>query len=382
VGIGEAAYGPTAPTLISDLYPVKTRGQVLAWFYAAIPVGGALGYVLGGAVAGTALGWRGAFLIVVPPGLLLGAWCFFMREPARGQAVPGSEPARGGARLHDYLLLARIPSYVLDTLGMTALTFAVGGIAAWMPTYLYQNKAQFRLTEAAWQELQKADSDQPDAQAKALPAAVAGKLKPLVDRELSYQALDADLKSLLSEDEARRFHERIIETAGTPSLGLINLAFGGITVVSGLVATILGGIAGDRLQPRFPGSYFLVSGISMLLAFPMLLLVVWTPLPWVWLFVFLGVFFLFFNTGPSNTILANVTHPSIRSTAFALNILLIHLFGDAFSPVVMGAIADQAGMDFAFLAVSVVVLIGAALWLWGIPYLERDTQLAPTRLAE
>jgi len=42
---------PVAPTILSDLYPVERRGRILAWFYLAIPVGSALGYVLGGAVA-------------------------------------------------------------------------------------------------------------------------------------------------------------------------------------------------------------------------------------------------------------------------------------------------------------------------------------------
>jgi MFS family permease len=51
VGIGEGAYGPVAPTLLSDFYPVSVRGRVLAVFYAAIPVGGALGYALGGQMA-------------------------------------------------------------------------------------------------------------------------------------------------------------------------------------------------------------------------------------------------------------------------------------------------------------------------------------------
>ncbi len=47
VGVGEAAYGPVAPVIISDLYPVQVRGQVLAWFYMAIPVGSALGLCSG-----------------------------------------------------------------------------------------------------------------------------------------------------------------------------------------------------------------------------------------------------------------------------------------------------------------------------------------------
>ena len=72
VGIGEAAYGPIAPTVISDMYPIASRGKVLAWFYMAIPVGSALGYVLGG-VVDKWFGWHWAFFSVVLPGLLLAA---------------------------------------------------------------------------------------------------------------------------------------------------------------------------------------------------------------------------------------------------------------------------------------------------------------------
>src|SRR5438874_619391 len=102
VGIGEAAYGPVAPALICDFYPIKIRGQVLAWFYMAIPVGSALGYVLGGSIAHSSIdelgarwlgvhaeSWRWAFYLVVLPGLVLGTCSFIMREPPRGQADLG-----------------------------------------------------------------------------------------------------------------------------------------------------------------------------------------------------------------------------------------------------------------------------------------------------
>src|SRR5205823_4253298 len=90
VGIGAGAYGTPAPAIISALYIPEKRGRKLAWFYLAIPVGSALGYVLGGVVAQQTHDWRWAFFIVVPPGLLLGAVCFLMREPARGlsDAIP------------------------------------------------------------------------------------------------------------------------------------------------------------------------------------------------------------------------------------------------------------------------------------------------------
>ena len=87
VGIGEGGYGPAAPTILADLFPLSVRGRVLSVFCAAIPVGGALGYVLGGLI-NTHLGWRWAFYLVTPPGLLLGLLCFTQRDPrGRGHAV-------------------------------------------------------------------------------------------------------------------------------------------------------------------------------------------------------------------------------------------------------------------------------------------------------
>src|SRR5262249_8484878 len=146
VGVGEAAYGPTAPTVISDLYPVKVRGSVLAWFYMAIPVGGALGYVLGGVGADSALGWQWAFYLVVPPGIVLGLLWLFTRAPARGPREAGASATRGFKSWRASLVLLRTPSSVFNTLGMTAMTFAVGGIAVWMPTYIYEREARFTLT--------------------------------------------------------------------------------------------------------------------------------------------------------------------------------------------------------------------------------------------
>ena len=80
VGIGEGGYGPAAPTILADLFPIERRGRIMAIFYAAIPVGSALGYVIGGQI-GAHLGWRWAFYLVAPPGLLLGLLCFWQREP-------------------------------------------------------------------------------------------------------------------------------------------------------------------------------------------------------------------------------------------------------------------------------------------------------------
>src|SRR5436853_6325545 len=106
VGIGEGGYGPAAPTVLADLFSLQTRGRVMAVFCAAIPVGSALGYVLGGWIS-EHLGWRWAFYLVAPPGLLLGLLCFSQRDPrARGIVRPEAQRASR----EDYLTLFRTPS--------------------------------------------------------------------------------------------------------------------------------------------------------------------------------------------------------------------------------------------------------------------------------
>jgi MFS family permease len=310
VGVGEAAYGPVAPTLIADLYPVEQRGKVMSWFYMAIPVGSALGYTLGG-VADAFLDWRWAFYLVVPPGLLLGVLCFFLPEPSREMR------SAHHARWSDYAELLRTPSYLWNTFAMTALTFAIGGIAFWMPKYI----AEFR---------------------------------------------------------------------GAGSLAKVNLTFGIITVITGISATLLGGITGDALRTRIRGAYFFISAIALALAFPMLLLILYMPFPVAWIFIFLAEFCLFFNTGPSNTALANVARPHVRATAFALNIFVIHALGDAISPPIIGWLADlthsdlhpKGNLDVGFVVVGALMLLGSAAWFVGSKTLDRDTARASTPLDE
>ncbi len=309
VGIGEAAYGPAAPAIISDLYPVERRATVLSWFYLAMPVGGALGYAFGGLVA-QHWDWRWAFYLSVPPGILLGVWALLMSDPPRGAMEPAVR-AVGRASLRDYLILAKTPSYAIDTLGMVFMSFAIGGISVWMPRYI------------------------------------------------------------------NKFRE-------VPDLGHIGVIFGAITAVTGITATLLGGVVADRLQRRWPGAYFSVSGISMIAALPLFLLILVTPFPQAWFFIFWTEFCMFFSIAPTNTILANVTHPALRGSAFALNIFMIHAFGDAISPPLIGKISGWAdgNMNIGFAAVSVSILLSGLFWLAGSPFLKRDTELAPTRIAE
>ena len=133
VGIGEASFVILSPTFVADMFPENQRGRVMGVFYLAIPVGTAMGYVLGG-LMGPAYGWRAPFYVGAAPGALLALLLVFIPEPAYGQfdhleKSPNRDTLRG---------LARNPAFLTATFGMAMMTFALGGLQVWMPTFLHR----------------------------------------------------------------------------------------------------------------------------------------------------------------------------------------------------------------------------------------------------
>ncbi len=117
----------------------------MAIFFCAIPVGSALGYVVGGLVD-KHYGWRMAFFVAGVPGLVLAALCLLLRDPPRGAEDDGAVSADTGPpaspskmRKDTWATYGRLMHnrpYVLTILGYAAYTFAVGGLAFWMPAFL------------------------------------------------------------------------------------------------------------------------------------------------------------------------------------------------------------------------------------------------------
>ncbi|MEO6567175.1 MAG: MFS transporter [Opitutaceae bacterium] len=140
VGFGEASFGTISPGWIADLFPPHRRNNAISWFYLAVPVGSALGFLLGSKIA-VEHGWRTAFLVAGYPGLVLAFVLFLLREPARGATEP--VPSRAAAAdeqspegWRSYLKLFKFPGYLLVLLGYVAQTFAMGGFSFWAPTFL------------------------------------------------------------------------------------------------------------------------------------------------------------------------------------------------------------------------------------------------------
>jgi predicted MFS family arabinose efflux permease len=266
----------------------------------AIPVGSALGYLLGGLLA-QQFGWRAAFLVVGIPGLLL-AWAVGrMADHARAGPGASGRPSGGAARprLTDYLALCRTRSYVLNCLAMTAMTFVVGGLAAWIPTYLV------------------------------------------------------------------RFRDMALTQA--------NLVFGLMTLVSGIAGTVVGGWLGDRLRRRIPAAYLLVSGAGLALSAPCAAGVILVPDRTAALvLIFVAEVLVFLNTGPLNAVIADVSAPPVRASAYAANIFVIHALGDAISPAVVGLLSDRVGLAAALWIAPVGLLVAALFCFWGMRSYGRE----------
>ena len=133
VGVGEATFVTIAPAYIADFYGEQHRGRVLSIFYLAIPAGTAIGYLLGGYL-GSRYGWRAPFYVGAIPGFVLALLMFALPEPERGRA----DRIAGSVERNTLAGLWHNRAFWTCSLGMAMLTFAVGGMQVWMPTFLFR----------------------------------------------------------------------------------------------------------------------------------------------------------------------------------------------------------------------------------------------------
>jgi MFS transporter, Spinster family, sphingosine-1-phosphate transporter len=289
VGVGEASYATISPSLISDTYPPGRRNNALTIFYTAIPIGAALGNILGGHVAAT-WSWRAAFIWAGLPGLLLATVLLPFAEPQRGSAegrVNTEKP-----KPTDVFKLFTIPDYQLVIWGYTAYTFALGAFAVWGPTYLH------------------------------------------------------------------RIHHIPNEQAAT--------FFGGVLVVAGLLGTLVGGFAATAWRKTNPAGYAWTLTLSVMLAAPMAVLAFVTVSPTLSMACLATTMFLvFLCTGPVNTLILETVPLNLRASAMAVSIFIIHLFGDMWSPEIIGRASDRwQSLQKAVLILPGALLVCALLWIW------------------
>lgn len=141
---------------------------------------------------------------------------------------------------------------------------------------------------------------------------------------------------------------------------------GAITVVDGIAGTVIGGWIAQRWLRTNHRALYLVSFWSVALTIPCGLLLFFGPPRWAVPSLFAAEFFLFLNTGPINAAIVNSVSAPVRATAVALNLFIIHFFGDTFSPQIIGALADRWNNLRLGLGVTLIALVvSAAILLAG-----------------
>jgi MFS family permease len=309
LGIGEASFGIFAPALLADFYPEDQRNRVLTIFNIAIPVGAALGYLVGGTV-GERFGWRTSFVVSAIPGIILAVLiALLMKEPKRGGTQ--QEGMKVKIEKGTVLGLLRNKPYLCSILGYAAVTFSLGGISWWMPSFL--------------------------------------------------QRIDGRTQSSAA------------------------FLMGAITVVTGLLGTIFGGMWAQRWSRTNAKALYLVPAIGSLLAVPPALVCFFGPqmfgtkaytLPG----LALAVFLIFLGTGPVNASTINAVRPEVRATAMAGQLFMIHALGDAISPRIIGVVSDRSNLAVGLGSTLITLVIASVIFFIGArvapPLLHSDAVAA------
>lgn len=315
VGIGEAAYGPIATAMVSDYFPKARRAFVNALFTSAIPLGTALGMLLGGTV-GSYLGWRKAFFLVGLPSLCLVPLAWRLREPTRGVSdvmAAGKNPSSlrraAGPLTGEIIGLFKIPTFLMVCVVGMLVAFATGAFQFWLPAYLERIKHLPLDQAAVW--------------------------------------------------------------SGT------------IQAFAGVLGVILGGLIGDALMRRTRAGHLLTIGGGFVLSAPLgLLFLLHSSAPVYLIALFFAIFFLVLYTGTVNAVIHNVVHPNLRATAISIFVLLLHLGGDAFSPLIVGLISGRRSLQGAMLILPVMVFFAGLLALAASGVVVGDMRRLEGRLAE
>ncbi len=304
LGIGEASLGIYAPALLSDFYPEEQRNRILTIFYVAIPVGAAIGVLMGETV-GARYGWRMPFYVSAVPGLLIALLILiFLKEPPRGASEARTEdsavattPKSFGETVSESLRmiaeLAVNPRYMYATLGMAMVTFSLGGISAWMPSFL----------------------------------------------------------------ERKGF--------SPDSVGTI---FGAIIAGGGLGGTAVGGWLAQRWLRTNHRALYLVSAWSAALTVPPALICFFGPRSTMLPALTVAMFLIMLGTGPLNAAIVNAVPAGVRSSAIAIELLLIHALGDTPSPKLIGMVSDRSTLAIGLALTLVTMLIAAVLLFVGARY--------------
>jgi len=301
VGVGEASFAALAPTIIDDLAPPDRKGKALAVFYLAIPLGFALGYMLGGTI-GNHWGWRAAFFVPGGPGVVIALSCLLIAEPARKLAEVEIRLIEGLREL------VEIPLFRRAVLGYCAYTGALGAFSVWAPKFLLdQFPAQLNLETANfWFGLVLLAGG-------AVGTFIGGRWADRSLRDLSPAAPGAPY-------DAPEHKTQVNALLRICALGM----------------AIAAPVAALGLFVPGPLAFFIIS--------------------------FLVNIGLFASTSPVNAAFLRAVPVERRASAMAASIFAIHAFGDLWSAAVLGLLLDVLVLRVAMMSLPLTFAWAAYIW--------------------
>jgi len=280
VGIGEASYSVVAPAIISDLFAKDQRSSVLALFYFAIPVGTGLGYIVGSEVAGATDDWRwGLRVTPIMGALAVFMIIFLMQDPERG-AADGSK-LKPTSPISDLKSLVRNKSYVFATIAFTCVCYVAGALMWWGPNFAFVGAK----------------------------AACGNKAN-----------------------------------CGNITLANVSFKFGIVMTLSGLLGVPAGSYISQIIRHQVPNADPIVCAVTLLVSVPILFFGFVTAnysLSLCYGLTFFAGLLLNANWSIVSDMTLYIVIPTRRGVATATQILVSHMFGDAFSPYLIGALADS-----------------------------------------
>ena len=373
VGVGEAAAGPSAYSMISDWFPKARRATALSIYAAGLYLGGGVSLLIGAVVVkgwnnaypgGGPLGlvgWQAAFMAVGIPGLLLALWVATLIEPQRGRAdgLPPPQPLPGKTIIRNFL--ADMASVIPP---LTLINMALVGRKA-----LLQNVAALLLVAGVVAALVFATGEVPQF------LAVGTGLYAVISWAQSIRHRDPPTYELIWGTPAfvltiigfgsisfvgysvgfwaapyamRHFVEPMLASGGpVPWYGTKEAAafiLGGGGAAGGFLGTILGGVLGDAAKKRHPSGRIIVGSLATLV-----------PAPFIWLQYTagdLGSFFLWFlpttvsgamYVGVAAATTQDLVMPRMRGAATATFFIGTTLFGLGLGPWFTGFVSNITG---------------------------------------
>ena len=380
VGIGEAAYGPAASSLVADYFPGPGRAIAMGILSSGIALGGVLGILLGGWLE-SLYGWRVAFMAVGLPGFVCAVLVARLIDPTR---VPTKLTLR--AYVHELGLGA---TSVVRQFWPLLISLVLGTALAWVLDRRYGVDSRIDVAAMAiavsvgvavtilrWVRLIRLNRLEETPFGGGLSDAFAEltragwlvlRTPTLVYIFVAGAMISFGMNGLVGWGPTFLSRELGLSPSAAASL------LGGYGLVAGTAGTLFGGIFADWLRRWTLNSRVITVAAGFLIGGPLAFWALTLRDPDTFKWVFLAAFFcLSWYNGPIGAAIFDVVPARIGATVMGAYLLFIHLAGDAIAFPLVGGLSDRFGLELAVLLLPVVAFIGGGVMLGATRTMSRD----------